>query len=307
MSGARESFVGVYVENLFYGFYVSLFIESIVILIRTPTSRNRKQMYVLATTILLFALITARCMLDNIPSWIAISDAGIDFSPTVGPVGLASVASEFCVTLVADAFIIFRTFVVWNKNWKVIIVPSLVYAATLGCTIWGLHSLAVFNPADNVFKIIEPYNVFIYLTLITNVLCTLLISYRILTIRRSVSGSLRSDGITSKIITVIVESAAMYTLLLIALLITNSTGSYILYILTDVLPPTIGLVFSYIIIRVSRGTSYGDDSTRRVESTSGRDRQTVELERIDQHHSVDSSVVGGENMNPKKHANASMA
>ncbi|KAJ7435901.1 hypothetical protein B0H11DRAFT_2256688 [Mycena galericulata] len=62
------------------------------------------------------------------------------------------------------------------------------------------------------------------------------------------------------IISILVESATMYTLFLAGALISDGLNSYVSYIMVDCIPPTIGLVFSYIIIRVSRGTSYGEDS-----------------------------------------------
>ncbi|KAJ7234878.1 hypothetical protein B0H12DRAFT_1238930 [Mycena haematopus] len=57
-------------------------------------------------------------------------------------------------------------------------------------------------------------------------------------------------------VSAIVESAAIYTLLLVSTLISNNRDSFVIFTLFDCIPPTIGLVFSYIIIRVSRGTSY---------------------------------------------------
>ncbi|KAJ7078773.1 hypothetical protein C8R44DRAFT_895836 [Mycena epipterygia] len=275
--GAKESYAGVFIENILYGFYLSVFIECCVLLWRKQQTRNAKQMYVMATTIVMFILITMRCILDTTPCILAFHSDGLEFGPPNSPMGIVTNACWFLVTAVADAFIIFRTFIVWKKNWFVIILPSLLFLATCGCSIWGLHSLVIFNPAtSSVFSIVMPINVFIYLTLSTNVLCTGLISYRIFTIRRNVAGVLssgagRSDGVTTKIISIIVESASIYTLLLIAQLIANNLGSYVTYILVDCTPATIGLVFSYIIIRVSRGSSYGD-TTGQVDTSRSRDR-----------------------------------
>ncbi|KAJ7027097.1 hypothetical protein C8F04DRAFT_1267385 [Mycena alexandri] len=172
------------------------------------------------------------------PTPITHSDNGVKFgSPnSPGPMGITTNACEFLVTSVPDTFLantpyLYRV----EEDWYIIIVPALLTVANLGPT----QSRA--DQTQNVFKIVQPFNIFIYLSLSTNVL--LLISYRIFSIRRNVAGIVSgggaqiSDDVTSKITTVIVESAAILS-------------SYVFYILTDMVPPTIGLVFSYIIIRL---------------------------------------------------------
>ncbi|KAJ7336887.1 hypothetical protein DFH08DRAFT_964846 [Mycena albidolilacea] len=127
-------------------------------------------------------------------------------------------------------------------------------------------------------KLVTTVDVFIYLTLFTNLLCTGLISYKIFTVRRNVSGAMssRSDGgVTSRIITIIVESAAVYTLLLVAQLIANNLDSYT--------PPTIGLVFSL--------PYHPCGSTETISSSAGmRSEVQVRLERVTiQHHDVETT------------------
>ncbi|KAJ7116933.1 hypothetical protein C8R44DRAFT_879463 [Mycena epipterygia] len=279
MSGAKESYAGVFIENILYGFYLSVFIECCILLWRKQ-KRDWKQMYVLATTIAMFILITMRCILDTAPCIIALQPDGLHFGEPNSPMGITTNACWFFVTAVADAFIIFRTFIVWKKNWYVIILPTLLFLANFGCAIWSLHSLVTYNANKSVFSIVLPLDDFIYFTLSTNVICTSLISYQIFTIRKNVAGVIssgaRSDGPASKIVSILVESAAAYTLLLIGQLIANSLHSYVNYILIDCTPAVIGLVFSYIIIRVSRGSSYGD-STGRVDTSLSRDRNNFEL------------------------------
>ncbi|KAJ7105869.1 hypothetical protein C8R44DRAFT_745525 [Mycena epipterygia] len=284
--GAKESYAGVFIENILYGnspFPLRLWDDADIILRFLPVGVHRMLRPLVEET-------NARLEAD-----LRASDHhcyvhphhhepdGLHFGVPNSPMGITTNACWFFVTAVADAFIIFRTFIVWKKNWYVIILPSLLFLANFGCAIWGLYSLVSFNPTRSVFTIVVPVNNFIYFTLSTNVLCTspALISYRIFTIRRKVAGvvsngGVRSDGATSKILSILVESAAAYTLLLIAQLITNTLHSYVTYILIDCTPATIGLVFSYIIIRVSRGSSYGD-TTGRVDTSLSRDRNNFEL------------------------------
>ncbi|KAF8207409.1 hypothetical protein K438DRAFT_1962334 [Mycena galopus ATCC 62051] len=239
--------ISVCLETILYGFYLSVFMESCVIL-----ARNAKKMYILGTASTLFIFITIHCILDIARYVISIQDTGVVLEPPNGTIVITAHICWCVVTLIADLFLIFRTFIVWEKNYWVITLPSLVFLANFGVSVWSLYSVVAFNPNTMFSEIAYAVDVIICLTLFTNVLCTGLISYRIFSIWRNVAGNF------SGIITMIVESAAVYTLLLIAQLIANALGSFISVLLMALVPSTVGLVFSYIIIRVSRGSSYGD-------------------------------------------------
>ncbi|KAJ6616753.1 hypothetical protein B0H10DRAFT_2036190 [Mycena sp. CBHHK59/15] len=284
--GTKESYIGVFLENIIYGVYLSVFVECCVILRRKHQTRNVKHIYLIVTTVLMFILITMRCVIDTVRCIVAFNNVGLDFGPPNTTIGLVTNACWFFVTAVADTFIIFRTFIVWQRNWFVIILPSMVCLANFGSSIWVIVALIEFDPeGGSVFEniVIKSMNSFISLTLCTNLICTGLISFRIFQIRRKVAGMVsggsgRWDG--TKVISIIVESAAMYTLLLTGSLISNSLNSYVNYILFNCTPPTIGVVFSYIIIRVSRGTSYGDSTANAATMSLSGERendQTFEL------------------------------
>ncbi|KAJ6542890.1 hypothetical protein B0H19DRAFT_1076920 [Mycena capillaripes] len=138
--------------------------------------------------------------------------SGVEFALPDDALNAFTNTSWFLLTTIADAFIIFRTFVVWNRNWVVIILPTLLCVANLGSSIWLDVSLLQFN-SDNesVFQnnVVKSTNAFIALTLCTNLICTGLISFHIFRVHRRVvgiaGGSSRLDSI--KIISVIVESA----------------------------------------------------------------------------------------------------
>ncbi|KAJ7185294.1 hypothetical protein C8R46DRAFT_1185075 [Mycena filopes] len=267
--GTKESYIGVFIENIVYGFYLSVFLESSLLIWRKQKGRGASHTYVIATTIAMFILITMRCVIDTIRCIVAFNSDSLDFGPPNTTMGTITNACWFFVTAVADAFIIFRTFIVWKRNYYVIILPTLLFLGNFASSIWLIYSIIKFDPTTPVFgEITKSVNAFIYLTLFTNILCTGLIASRILFVRRKVSGLIsdttvgRPDDMHTKIVAVIVESAALYTLLLIGQLITNRLGSFTNYIIVNCTPATIGLVFSYIIIRVSRGTSYGDSSAQ---------------------------------------------
>ncbi|KAJ7234879.1 hypothetical protein B0H12DRAFT_152860 [Mycena haematopus] len=141
--GTKESYLGALLENIIYGFYLSAFIECCILFRMKERKRDVKQKYVISTAVLMFVLITMRCIVDTYRCVAAFDvtegDFGIGNPNTT--LDLVSNACWFFLTPVADAFIIFRTFHVWHRNWLVIIVPILLFLAnlvapTIGSSIW---------------------------------------------------------------------------------------------------------------------------------------------------------------------------
>ncbi|KAJ7806862.1 hypothetical protein B0H14DRAFT_2610149 [Mycena olivaceomarginata] len=59
----------------------------------------------------------------------------------------------WCVaTLIADFFIIFRMFIVWKKNYWIMILPFLLWLANFGVTIWSMYSFVSFDPTTDLFN-----------------------------------------------------------------------------------------------------------------------------------------------------------
>ncbi|KAF8138049.1 hypothetical protein K438DRAFT_1881014, partial [Mycena galopus ATCC 62051] len=228
--------------------------------------RSRWQMYVIFTAVVMFVLITMRCIIDTYRCVAAfdVVDAGFGIGAPNATIGLVTNAFWFFLTPIADAFMIFRTFHVWNRSYLIIITPTMLCVANLGSSIWVTIALAKLDtegPAIWGNIVFKSLNLFLSLTLCTNIICTGLISFRILRIHRQLRwiSSVSGPTYTMRVLSVIIESAAIYTLLLVGTLISNEASSYVNFVFFNCTPPTIGLVFSYIIIRVSRGTSYGEN------------------------------------------------
>ncbi|KAF7348031.1 hypothetical protein MSAN_01755500 [Mycena sanguinolenta] len=284
--GTKESYIGAFVENIIYGVYLSVFVECCTLFWKKKDTRGVKHIYLLVTTALLFILITMRCIIDTYRCVVAFDNPEVDFGSPNTVLGVLTNALEALVTTVADVFIVFRTFIVWNRNWYIVVIPALLCLANFGTGILVLVT-QVQSATQNasVEATINALNAFLSLTLATNIVSTGLISFRIIKINRDVASMASSNrsparSASMRILSIIVESAAMYTLLLTAILITNRYDEFVTFALIDCTPPTIGLVFSYIIIRVSRGTSY-ESTVQGIPASTLRLRdQTLHLEGV---------------------------
>ncbi|KAJ7918294.1 hypothetical protein B0H13DRAFT_295385 [Mycena leptocephala] len=287
--GVKEAFIGPLFENIIYGLYLSASIECWTLL-RKKKARDAKHVYLITTAALMFILITMRCIIDTYRCIAAFEAPGLNYGQLNSTPGNVTNICLILVNIIADMFMIFRTFIVWNRRWIVIIIPVLLCLANIGMGVWSMFvSVRSATTGDAALASLLPETIFIFVafTLATNVVCTSLIAFRIIHVHLQLTGmgvrtSARGRSQSLKILSVLVESAAIYTLILIPTLVCARLGTFAVYILLDMTAPTIGLVFSFIIIAVSRGTSYGENATNATTTSlsdfQARGRRTHELD-----------------------------
>ncbi|KAF7376791.1 hypothetical protein MSAN_00096400 [Mycena sanguinolenta] len=121
-----------------------------------------------------------------------------------------------------------------RRNCFVIILPVLLCLANLGSSVWLMIALANLETGlsptvwgNIVFKCL---NLFLSLTLCTNIVCTTLISFRIISLHRQIthlSLNTAPPTYTVRAMSIIVESAAIYTLVLVGALVSNRANSFV--------------------------------------------------------------------------------
>ncbi|KAJ7918295.1 hypothetical protein B0H13DRAFT_1869480 [Mycena leptocephala] len=298
--GTKESYIGTLLENIIYGFYLSASVKCWALLWKKKTG-DVKHVYLMTTAALMFILITTRCIIDTYRCIAAFDAPEVDFGP---PNSTPGNLTNICLVLliaIADIFMIFRTFIVWNKRWVIIIIPVVLSIVNFGMGVWTV-SVSIKSATSNaiILETLVPETVLIFvaLTLATNLVCTGLIAYRIIHVHQQLAwmvprtGKSRSQSLN--ILSVFVESAAIYTLLLVPTLICAhllSLGTFTVFILTDIISPTIGLILSYIIIAVSRGTSFGENTTSPTSTSFGDfGARVLVVRRTHDTHDLDQSV-----------------
>ncbi|PIL26315.1 hypothetical protein GSI_12071 [Ganoderma sinense ZZ0214-1] len=178
------------------------------------------------------------------------------------PLFIAKLAIYNTQTLVGDAFVIYRLYVVYNRKWWIAVLPLSLLAGT-AVVAYGIPvTVARVGGSDNIFSPqITPWiTSFFALTLATNVLATILLSGRIMWSNYKVR--LYHSGVRFNVLETIIQSAALYSAALISLLATYVSRSNAQYVCLDTLQPIIGITFTLIIIRVGLGERAGEQSKR---------------------------------------------
>ncbi|KAJ6627869.1 hypothetical protein B0H10DRAFT_1992397 [Mycena sp. CBHHK59/15] len=252
--------VAFILELITYGVFLVFFGVTLWAIFQKSHDRRINRSF-LTTVVLLFAISTAHLAV----SCVRIVDGFVGaaatpygarayFSDVRRPTHVVKATLFLVQTCVSDSFVVYRCFVVWARRWPVICLPLALLCATAASGIGLIYTLTKrATPGATVFlgALVPWVTSFFTLTLCTNVLCTALIAARIwrrarLAVQYS---ALRPFGV------VVVESGAIYSGALLALLLVYASGSTGQYPALDYIMPLIGIAFSMIIVRINLGIS----------------------------------------------------
>jgi len=164
---------------------------------------------------------------------------------------------------------IYRLYVIWDGNIYVLIVPALSYLAT---TALAILSLIQFQQPGGSFwthATVQFFVPFWFLTISLNVLLTLLIVVRLLYVRRtilSVLGAEHARTYTS-IITILVESSAIFSITGVIYIICFKTGSSVQTVVLGVLDQCVCIAPELIVLRVAQGRGWTRNTSQKALTT----------------------------------------
>ncbi|KAK1224948.1 hypothetical protein PQX77_012097 [Marasmius sp. AFHP31] len=264
---AKAGLIGTLLESIIYGIYLTVFLRTSRIL-RRKVFTGFGFAYLTTTTLILFVLITMRLAVDIHIMVQTLTVPGSGPIPNALELQKLSCGIYVSLTIIADIFIVYRVFALWSRSLVVSAIPCSLIVA-------GIASGGLLVASLSDFGSDEPRNLFINfycITLVLNVLCTVLIASKLYISDRqtTLSSSLRLKWTS----VIVIESAALYSACVIIIVVCNVLGAddiNLIFLLA--IPSIIGLTFSSIIVRVA-----GSGETPNKTFTSiGIDRSSVLL------------------------------
>ncbi|KAF9461648.1 hypothetical protein BDZ94DRAFT_1310400 [Collybia nuda] len=233
ISSTQANIIGAIIELAAMGAYTVIFIDHLKIMFRRR-SMLAPYIYLLCTSIVIFALSLVH----------AITDAWRD--------SWVRTVTYSIITLVSDSFFVYRVWIIWNKNYLICVVPFLLFHGDIATAMYLWWSLlnSMVDPAYtlNLNLVASSSKYFMAVTLALTLACT---SYKLKVVERRTRSSIPVETVghkqISKVITIIFESAALYSSLLVIMMILDILGIACFFIFMAVIPPVIGIVFSSII------------------------------------------------------------
>ncbi|KAG2344935.1 hypothetical protein BDR05DRAFT_164024 [Suillus weaverae] len=248
--------------GILYGFSVLMFIGTIWTFMYKRCIRDvRRPITVIAT--LLFLLSTVHMVVCIIH----VEDGLVKYRDSFpgGPVAFFTDVSQptFVVnnviytlqTLLGDGVVIYRCYVVWQSGW-VIILPCMMWCgvAVLGvCSVYSFsQTSATISNVETLFtnKTGHLIATFLAFTLATNVLSTGLLACRIWMIERKISTVRATKGKIIPILRVLIDAAILYSAALCSSIICLALSNGGLYVMGDLIIPTISIAFYMVFIRI---------------------------------------------------------
>ncbi|KAK0221111.1 hypothetical protein EDD85DRAFT_983343 [Armillaria nabsnona] len=178
------------------------------------------------------------------------------YSPVATPLLLTQGIDALLSTVLADAILIWRCWIVWGRSWLVVLVPIV---SSRGIIAYYTAFEPIGNTPPQALYLENVVNwavVYSSLILATLLWCTILIIYRIL----SMGGAAGRMRVYQRLIEMLVESASLYSAVIIVVLVlqvrNNGAGGYVeeFAIAIRAIAPTI------LVGRVAAGHTRPDDS-----------------------------------------------
>ncbi|KAM5538492.1 hypothetical protein V8D89_007825 [Ganoderma adspersum] len=271
-SAAESKLVSIFVQSILYGVYTTLFFNTTYALLwRRPLELPlRRDM--LWVSLLMFVVATMHVATNFSRIILAFIVHANDVG---GPAAFFNQLSNFTQlfgstlyviqTLLGDAMVLYRCYLVWEKKLFIIGFPFVLLLGSTATGVGILYSFDKVVPQASIFVVQLNHwiTAFFSMTFATNVICTALVAYRIWMINRS-HLAFRHRKLRP-IMLLIVESGAVYSATLLALLILYNVDSWFQYVVLDAVSPTVGIVFSVIMLRIATGVSSEEGETALVD------------------------------------------
>ncbi|KAF8829824.1 hypothetical protein HHX47_DHR2000210 [Lentinula edodes] len=151
-----------------------------------------------------------------------------------------------------SAAAIYRCWVLWGHNWKIILFPSVLLIVNIvaGYMVCGLYGTV--SPTNNIFdpRLTTWIKIFFPLTVALNVITTSLMSYRIWCTHRQTSLYTSGNSQLISVMRILVESAALQLVVEIILLALYSSDVNAQYIVLESIASIVGITFNALTIRI---------------------------------------------------------
>ncbi|KAF9533546.1 hypothetical protein CPB83DRAFT_480564 [Crepidotus variabilis] len=241
----QANLVALWVEAILYGAFLILFGASIYVLLFLKRASWLNKMMALVS-VLMFALITAHIVCDVVRAMRAFTQSSnaMDFYGDIAePSEWAKTIIYTLLSLLGDAMVVFRCWIVWGGNPLVMVIPCTLLLLSVAMAALVCQAISALTPAQEIFTedLARWLLPFFALTFVTNNLCTLLIAGRICWTTRQTQQYTSGDSRLWRVIVMLIESAALYSIALIAMIGTFVAGSNAQYITIDALCPIIGI------------------------------------------------------------------
>ncbi|KAK0224632.1 hypothetical protein EDD85DRAFT_234681 [Armillaria nabsnona] len=158
-------------------------------------------------------------------------------------------------TILVDSIMMWRCWLVWGQRWQIVLLPALCLVASIVCKILVTKQQYLDSANGSVLLA-----VYVALVLVTTLLCTLFVIYRVLAVSRATDGGGSGPRAYRRVMEVFIESSALYAVSLILYVACIAHGNEGTYYLDPIAWFTRGIAPTMLLGRVAAGHARPDDT-----------------------------------------------
>ncbi|TFK50234.1 hypothetical protein OE88DRAFT_339792 [Heliocybe sulcata] len=252
--------IGFGIEVALYGLYTIIFAFSIVILHRGRCDRFNRTMAVPICLLFIGSTAHLGLTISHVVECLSGKGGGdnlaeVGFQPALE---LKTISTMHTCNLLGDMVLIYRCWCVWGRQIKPVLLPALSFVALFVLTVLSLVKLS--QLPHNLMGLSMSFSGFVeaalILSLVTNVILTLLISGRIYAIMRADTLPAAHIKQYTTVIEIFIESGAVFAMAQLALCVLFITNSPALWIFMSLVTQVYCITPTLVIAQVGlRGTS----------------------------------------------------
>ncbi|KAI0716399.1 hypothetical protein C8Q76DRAFT_405730 [Earliella scabrosa] len=225
ISVENAELIGLWFQLIATGAYLCYFPRCISVFRTSTMAGKRSSLWLHFSCYLIFVSTIADQVLALVRTYEAFGvhghqrpDPTAYFADPANPLAAAKNSFNIILTLISDAIIVYRTFVLWNHNFLVIVFPVAAILANIALGVLVIVALLRVEPGDNLIRgdITIRLKYYLVLTFLINVVCAGLICWKIWRTNHRVARSLSSTSremnyggsYTGHVLEVIIQSAA---------------------------------------------------------------------------------------------------
>ncbi|KAJ8454217.1 hypothetical protein ONZ51_g13159 [Trametes cubensis] len=247
--------VGTWLQLIAMGAYL-VYLPQCAVLVMKKFKRDRSFM-VPVTCLLFFAAAMTDLVLSLVMAHEAYYIHGSQlpnpdaiYGDPAATLSLIKNAATVFIVILSDSIIIYRAFVLWDRNHFVIIVPTGLFLCDVAFGILTVWTLAKASRGDDIDTVAAGLaRTFFIITFVLNLLCSAMICYKLwLVFSLFPVGYVAGPSAAAQLFDVLVQSAALYCATLLLIIVTNCVKSNLFFVFLGPLSSIAAYVFSAILV-----------------------------------------------------------
>jgi len=251
----KSGLLAIFIESVLWGLFLASYMVTVFLLFQKKVSRSKHALYAVFVSIsFVLATMHVAVSFTRLLHAFFLNIQPVDYLKDItNSLFRLKYGVLFLQIFLGDLLIVSRCFLLWNKNWLIVIGPIVMAVGTLVSAAGALSTMVVIAHTDVSFN--DPVQDWITasytLALVTKLVCFALVVFRVRQIHSLITTNVNRHITIYTLMVVLVESGFCSLIVSLILLPTFVANSNAHYIICDALSPVTGITVTTIIAGIT--------------------------------------------------------